>query len=122
MVRYANVPVLPMPSSVITISASEQRVEYGLFLGVRLMQRINRDGFTIDSFIGYDAGYRNVSIDPQYEREFSSVSTNHFSQTFRFGLNFGYSFSFVGRIFHRGPGSSGLIRSLKSNSNPGPVN
>src|SRR5579859_5306534 len=97
LVRYSNVEVIPLPSSFFTASASEQRVEYGVFLGLRLMQRINKDGFTIDSFIGYDAGYRSVSIDPQYEKEFSSINTNHFSQTFRFGLNFGYSFSFETR-------------------------
>lgn len=97
LVRFSNVQILPMPAGFITASASEQRVEYGVFLGIRLMQKINRDGFTIDSFIGYDAGYRSVSIDPQFERQFSSINTNHFSQTFRFGLNFGYSFSFEGR-------------------------
>jgi len=44
-----------------------------------------------------DVGYRNVSMDPQYEKVFSSVNTNHFSQTFRIGINFGYSFSIEGR-------------------------
>ncbi|MBK7652748.1 MAG: hypothetical protein IPJ20_21130 [Flammeovirgaceae bacterium] len=30
--------------------------------------------------------------DPSYETDFSSVNQDKFSQTFRFGLNFGYSF------------------------------
>jgi len=93
----SNLQVSPMPTSLITASASEQRVEYGILLGARLMQRLNKDGITIDSFLGIDAGYRNLSMDPQYEKVFSSLNTNHFSQTFRFGINFGYSFSFEGR-------------------------
>ncbi len=97
VVRNSNLQVSPMPSSIITASATEQRAEYGIMIGARLMQRLNRDGFTIDSFLGLDVGYRNVSIDPQYEKVFSSVNTNHFSQTFRIGINFGYSFSFEGR-------------------------
>jgi hypothetical protein len=97
LVHYSNVQRSPMPNSLITAAATEQRVEYGILIGARLMQRLNKDGFTIDSFIGIDAGYRNVSIDPQYEKEFSSINTNHFSQTIRFGINFGYSFSFEGR-------------------------
>ena len=97
LVQNSNLQISPMPTSLITASASEQRVEYGILVGARLMQRLNKDGFTIDSFIGIDAGYRNVSMDPQYEKVFSSINTNHFSQTFRFGINFGYSFSFEGR-------------------------
>jgi len=81
----------------ITVSAPEQRVEYALLIGMRLMEKIDRNGFTIDSFIGYGIGYRNVSIDPPFRSMFNSVSTDPFSHTFRFGLNFGYSFSFEGR-------------------------
>jgi hypothetical protein len=58
------------------------------------MQHVAKDGFTIDAFVGYGMGYRNVNIDPSSMGDFSSINSNHFSQTFRFGLNLGYSFSF----------------------------
>ncbi len=99
IVHYSNQQLTPTANGVIVATASEQRVEYGVLLGVRLMQRFDRNGITIDSFIGYDAGYRSVSTDPQFESVFSSINTNHFSQTFRFGINFGYSFSFEGRRY-----------------------
>ncbi|MEQ9592631.1 MAG: hypothetical protein RLN86_08540, partial [Cyclobacteriaceae bacterium] len=81
----------------ITASASEQRAEYGILLGSRLMQRNDGNGFTLDAYIGYGLGYRNFSVEPIFEEVFSNLSTNKFSQTFRFGFNFGYSFSFDGR-------------------------
>ena len=89
--HYTNIQLQPL---IITASAPEQRVEYGILLGYRLMQHLAKDGFTIDAFIGYGLGYRNVSIDQQFQQEFRSISTNHFSQTFRFGFNLGYSLSF----------------------------
>ncbi|MBS1682950.1 MAG: hypothetical protein JST48_14655 [Bacteroidetes bacterium] len=89
--HYENKQLMPL---LVTVTAPEQRVEYGLLLGYRLMQHLTKDGITIDSFIGYGLGYRNVSLDPQFQTDFSSISTNHFSQTFHFGINIGYSFSF----------------------------
>ncbi|MBL7866030.1 MAG: hypothetical protein JNK10_14200, partial [Cyclobacteriaceae bacterium] len=79
------------------VSASEQRAEYGLMLGTRLMQRNNGDGFTIDACIGYDLGYRVFDVDPMVAPLFAGVNQNNFSHSFRFVLNFGYSFSFDGR-------------------------
>ena len=81
----------------ITASASEQRAEYGILLGSRLMQNNDGNGFTLDAYIGYGLGYRNFSVQPIFENVFSNLSTDKFSQTFRFGFNFGYSFSFDGR-------------------------
>lgn len=95
--HFVNLDYPLSPDNRITASASEQRAEYGIMLGSRLMQRNNGDGFTIDAFVGYDIGYRIFDADPSYETDFSSVNQDKFSQTFRFGLNFGYSFSFDGR-------------------------
>lgn len=89
--QTTTVPVL------ITASSSEQKAEYGVLLGTRLMQKNNGDGFTMDAYVGYAAGYRNFDVDPSYKEVFQSVNQQKFSQTFRFGLNFGYSFSFDGR-------------------------
>ena len=97
-IGYFNNMTFPQaPNNQITVSASEQRAEYGVLLGARLMQRDDGDGFTIDAVIGYNIGYRVFDVEPSYERYFSSVNQNTLSQSFRFGLNFGYSFSFDGR-------------------------
>lgn len=79
---------------VVTTSATEMSIAYGVFLGYRLMQYQIKDGFTLDAFVGYDIGYKNVNIDPQFQSQFSSVNTDRLAQAFRFGLNIGYSFSF----------------------------
>lgn len=94
---FSNVAFSQSPGTLITASASEQKIEYGLLLGSRLMQRNDGDGFTIDAFVGCDVGYRYTDVDPIYEDAFSTLNQNKFATTFRFGLNFGYSMSFDGR-------------------------
>ena len=94
---FNNITFPSSPGTLITVSASEQRAEYGVMLGARLMQRNNGDGFTIDASICYDIGYRLVDVDPTAAPYFSSLNTNNFSHSFRFVLNFGYSLSFDGR-------------------------
>lgn len=82
---------------VFTVSASEQRAEYGILTGARLMQKRNADGLTIDAYLGYGLGYRTFDTDPTFESVFSNIHQGHFSQTFRFGLNIGFAFSFSRR-------------------------
>ncbi len=95
--HFANIDFPQAPGSVFTASASEQRAEYGVLLGLRLMQNNRGDGFTIDANIGYDIGYRSFYTENVFAEAFQSVNQDKFSQTFRFGLNFGYSLSFDGR-------------------------
>jgi antitoxin component YwqK of YwqJK toxin-antitoxin module len=83
--------------NLITVSASEQRAEYGLLLGYRLMQRRDGDGLTIDAYSGYALGYRGFDVDPMFEGVFRNIRQNSFSQTFRVGLNIGYAVSFSHR-------------------------
>jgi antitoxin component YwqK of YwqJK toxin-antitoxin module len=85
------------PSRQIIASASQQQAEYGILLGVRLMQKNDGDGFTIDAFGGYSIGYRRFDVEPIFSEYFSSINRDPFSHSLRFGLNFGYSFSFDGR-------------------------
>ncbi len=94
---FNNVNFPQSPNTLITVSASEQRAEYGVMMGVRLMQRNNGDGFTMDASIGYDIGYRVFDVDPSSAQYFSAQNMNNFSHSFRFVLNFGYSISFDGR-------------------------
>jgi uncharacterized protein len=85
---------LNIANQVSSASATEKKIEYGLMLGNRLIKRYDGDGFTIDAFVGYRIGYRNVDIAPQYQTEFGSLKTNNFSGTFQFALNLGYSINF----------------------------
>jgi antitoxin component YwqK of YwqJK toxin-antitoxin module len=80
--------------NMITVSASEQRAEYGILGGLRLMQNRKADGLTIDSFIGYGFGYRGFDVDPLVEGVFKNVDQDAFCHSFRFGLNIGYCASF----------------------------
>ena len=93
---FSNIQFLPQ-SPLITVSASEQTFEYALYLGARLMQRNDGDGFTMDAFVGYSAGYRIFEADPLTESAFDSINQDSFAYGLRFGLNLGYSFSFDGR-------------------------
>lgn len=94
---FSNVSFPQSPSRIVTASASEQKAEYGILVGARLMQRNDGDGFTMDAFIGYGLGYRLFDVEPIYSEVFNTLSRNKLSQTFQFGLNIGYSISFDGR-------------------------
>ena len=52
------------PDDVYTFNAVEQRIEWGVLLGYRIMRRNNATGFTIDAFISGDIGYRGFNVDP----------------------------------------------------------
>ncbi len=94
-VKFTNVShYVNMVNQISPASASEQKFEYGVLIGSRLMKKNDGDGFTIDAFVGYGIGYRLVDIEVQYDAAFKSLNHNKFSNTFQFGLNFGYSLSF----------------------------
>lgn len=95
--HFANIDFPQAPGNMFTASASEQRAEYGVLLGARLMQNNRGDGFTIDANIGYGIGFRKFDAGPVFSETFQSVNQNKLSSTLRFGLNFGYSLSFDGK-------------------------
>jgi antitoxin component YwqK of YwqJK toxin-antitoxin module len=82
------------PDVIFTYNAVEQRIEWGLVLGYRLMRRNNSTGFTIDAFASGDIGYRGFDVDPNFAPYFSDVTQDKFSKTFHFGVNLGNVFSF----------------------------
>ncbi|HEU5291193.1 MAG TPA: toxin-antitoxin system YwqK family antitoxin [Cyclobacteriaceae bacterium] len=96
-IRFTNfghfTNVAPTPDNIITISIPEQRMEYGVLFGYRLMQRNNSKGFTIDMFGSLDAGYRSVDMDPEYETYFANVNQSKFVSSVHVGLNIGNVFS-----------------------------
>jgi antitoxin component YwqK of YwqJK toxin-antitoxin module len=82
------------PDDVFTFNAVEQRIEWGVLLGYRIMRRNDSRGFTIDAFVSGDIGYRGFNVDPDYETYFEDLNQDEFAKTFHFGLNLGNVFSF----------------------------
>ncbi|HEY3401908.1 MAG TPA: hypothetical protein VGK59_00895 [Ohtaekwangia sp.] len=93
--HFVNEPInLQNPDDLFTFNAVEQRIEWGPVLGYRIMKRNNAKGFTIDTFVSYNIGYRSFDIDPMYAAYFEDLNQSSFSSSFHFGLNFGNVFSF----------------------------
>jgi antitoxin component YwqK of YwqJK toxin-antitoxin module len=82
------------PDFIFTFNAVEQRIEWGLLLGYRIMRRNNATGFTIDVFASGDIGYRGFNVDPEFLSYFQDLNQDKFSKTFHFGVNLGNVFSF----------------------------
>jgi uncharacterized protein len=95
--HFTNIDYPLAPQTKVIASASEQRAEWGVLLGIRLMERNNGNGFTIDIFGAYNIGFRNFDVEDVYRDTFSSLNQSSFSHNSNFGINFGYSFSFDGR-------------------------
>lgn len=92
--HFVNQPINANPDIVFTFNSVEQRIEWGPLLGYRIMRRNNSKGFTIDTFISFDLGYRSFDVDPVYSSYFEDLNQSNFSTSFHFGLNFGNVFSF----------------------------
>jgi len=91
--NFGHFSNISQQGEIITISAFEQRVEYGWMLGYRFMQRNNTKGITIDAFASVDAGYRSMDVDDQYKDLFKDVNQSKFVTSFHAGLNIGHIFS-----------------------------
>jgi hypothetical protein len=83
------------PDNIFTASAIEQRFEWGVLLGYRIMQRTNSKGFTIDAFISGDIGYRKFDLDQNFYTYFEDFDRSNFSRSLHFGFNFGNVFGFA---------------------------
>ncbi|MEQ8928215.1 MAG: membrane-binding protein, partial [Fulvivirga sp.] len=94
--HFVNTQNILFPDNVVRASASEQRVEYMLLLGYRLIQNTRDKGFTIDLFVGAGSGYRNFENDPNFSEAFDSLEKGKITFAYTFGVNFGYNFSFAG--------------------------
>jgi antitoxin component YwqK of YwqJK toxin-antitoxin module len=101
-IRFTNVghfvnefvPSSPSTNTLFMFNATEQRVEWGLLLGYRIMRRSNSGGLTVDAFASTDIGYRTFDADETNTDRFANVPQNSFSTTFHFGVNIGNMFSF----------------------------
>lgn len=94
MGHFTNVVFNGNPESIITFTAPDQRIEYGVLLGYRIIQRNNASGFTIDLYGAAGVGYRNVDVDEVSASYFQNVDQQKFIATFSFGLNVGNVFSY----------------------------
>ncbi|MBX2963345.1 MAG: hypothetical protein KF687_12590 [Cyclobacteriaceae bacterium] len=92
--HFTNVMYNSNPETIITFTAPDQRIEYGVLLGYRIIQRNNVSGFTIDLYGSANVGYRNVTVDPASANYFQEVNQSHLITGFTFGLNIGNVFSY----------------------------
>ncbi|MEO5603798.1 MAG: hypothetical protein ABIR06_22965 [Cyclobacteriaceae bacterium] len=92
--HFINQPISSANTDLFTFNSVEQRIEWGLLLGYRLVKNTSREGFTIDAFVSGDAGYRGFDVDPDFAPYFDDLNQSKLSTSFHFGLNFGRIFSF----------------------------
>ncbi|TRX51311.1 membrane-binding protein [Fulvivirga sp. M361] len=95
--HFANIINEPAAASIIRASASEQKIEYSVILGYRLMQNTRSKGFTVDGFVSLGTGYRNFDVESNFNKVFDELNQNQVPLTFNFGLSLGYAFSFGAR-------------------------
>lgn len=92
--HFTNQPVSVMTNELFTVSAVEQRIEWGLLAGYRICRSNVREGLTIDAFVSGDIGYRGFDVDPKFAPYFEEIRQSNPSTSFHFGLNLGNIFSF----------------------------
>lgn len=95
--HFANVSDSQPSGNVFRRSASEQKFEYSLLLGYRIMQDTRAKGFTIDVFGSVGTGYRNFKTDESFETLFDDLNQSKIPLALNFGINFGYTFASKGR-------------------------
>ncbi len=94
LAHFVNVPVPQSPDNVFTINSTQQQFTWGGMLGYRIMKKRNGPGFTLDTFAVCRLGYRNFTLDRDFESKFSSIEQKPFVVNFQIGLNIGHVFSF----------------------------
>lgn len=95
--HFVNEPIdmqNPDPNEIFTFNAVEQRIAWGPVLGYRIMKKNNASGFTIDSFVAYNIGYRGFNVDALNTTYFEDINQSKLVTSVHFGLNFGNIFSF----------------------------
>jgi hypothetical protein len=77
-----------------TLKSEENRFEYGLFIGDRMINDAGRGGLTLDFWAGFAVGYRDYhkKYPETIENEiiFNDVNSDPFSMRVLFGLNLGF--------------------------------
>ena len=95
LIHFANVLLTEIQiNTPLTTNAREQLFMYNAFIGYRIMESTYRQGFTIDMLIGAGIGYRMFANDDQFSHIFQVIPQGPVAIIPRFGINFGYNFSF----------------------------
>ncbi len=86
----------------ITLSKSENKIEYSILVGNRVIRDSKREGFTMDIFLGIGVGYRDMKNSwkghSEYNKlHFNGVNNRFYAIPFRFGVNVGYVFKNQGK-------------------------
>lgn len=92
--HFSNIRTVDFPDNIIRASASEQRVEYLVLLGFRLIQDSRSKGFTIDVYGGAGTGFRSFDNDPNFPEIFDQLDKGDLTFAYTVGINLGYVFSF----------------------------
>ena len=76
---------------------SQQRFEYSVLIGDRIVSDQRKKGWTLDAYIGLGVGYRMVhnswqGANTKFENAFSAINSGPVSVPFRFGFTIGYKF------------------------------
>jgi hypothetical protein len=86
----------------ITISKTENKIEYSLLVGNRVIKDPKKEGFTMDIFLGLGIGYRDITNswdkNSDYDNKyFGFVKNARITVPIRFGVNLGYIFKNQGK-------------------------
>jgi antitoxin component YwqK of YwqJK toxin-antitoxin module len=92
--HFVNQPFSQTFGDIFTFGAIEQRIEWGPLMGYRVMKRNNAKGFTIDTFLSLNIGYRGFDVDENFAHYFEDINQSKVVTSIHFGLNFGHVFSF----------------------------
>lgn len=92
----ANIQDPGLPNGSFSIDAKENRYEYTVIVGNRMMKFAGKPGVTLDMFAGLGLGYRDYweKFPPEdaFKEIFSDVRKPKLSVPFRLGINIGYAF------------------------------
>ncbi len=94
--HFANINDPSLPNGAFTLDAKENKYEYALIVGNRMMKYAGKPGLTVDMWAGIGLGFRDYSekFPPEiaFREIFEDVRRPKFAIPFRLGINFGYAF------------------------------
>lgn len=94
--HFANVNPLTTHPHLKSVSESEEKIEYAVFVGDRIVRESGESGITVDVFIGIGIGYRkcraNYNESTNFSQLFKSLPDSKISIPLRLGINLGYIF------------------------------
>ncbi len=88
---------VPVPADPVHLQQIQNRFEYAILVGDRVMLDQRKKGWTFDIYAGIGIGYRTISNNwhgnnDKYSDAFTGVYSKSFAVPFRFGFMIGYKF------------------------------